>query len=63
MVERIAAVHLLQASWGLYMRVLLCGLLTYLDLGSDLLVTKQYLNDGEVTGAALTLSDSTPSSL
>jgi hypothetical protein len=56
MVQQIAAALLTQASWGLHMRVLLCGLLTYLDLGSDLLVTKQYLDDGEVTGAALTLS-------
>jgi len=56
MLQRIAAVLLMQASWGIYLRVLFCGLLTYLDLASDLLVTKQYLEHGEVTGATLTLS-------
>jgi hypothetical protein len=56
MLQRIAAVLLMQASWGIYPRVLFCGLLTYLDLASDLLVTKQYLEHGEVTGATLTLS-------
>jgi hypothetical protein len=55
MVEQIAQALLRQASWGLYMRVIVCGVLTYLDLSSDILVTKQYFESGEVTGATLTI--------
>jgi hypothetical protein len=56
MVEQIATVLLKKASLGIHIRVLFCGMLTYLDLGSDILVAKQYLESGEVTGAMLTIS-------
>jgi hypothetical protein len=55
MVLQIGQSLLVKGNLGMYMRVLFCGMLTYLDLGSDILVIRQYLESGELTGALLSL--------
>jgi hypothetical protein len=55
LIEQTATVLLAKASLGLHLRVLFFGILTYPDLGSDVLVIKQYVESGELTGALLSI--------
>jgi hypothetical protein len=55
MVERMAELLLTLVGWGVKTRVLMCTLLSYLDVISDGIVIRQYLADGEVTAAQASL--------
>ncbi len=51
MVERMAELLLTLVSRGVKLRVLVCALLSYLDVISDAVVIRQYISDGELTAA------------
>jgi hypothetical protein len=51
MVERIAELLLTLVGRGVKLRVLICALLSYLDVISDAVVIRQFFADGEVTAA------------
>jgi hypothetical protein len=55
MVERMAELLITLVSWGVKLRVLICALLSYLDVLSDGIVIRQYFADGEVTAARASL--------
>jgi hypothetical protein len=55
MVKRMAELLLTLVGRGVKLRVLICALLSYLDLFSDAVVIRQYFADGEVTAAQASL--------
>ncbi len=55
MVERMAELLLTLAGSGVKTRVLICALLSYMDVLSDGIVIRQYFADGEVTAAQASL--------
>jgi hypothetical protein len=55
MVERMAELLLTLVSRGVKLRVLICVLLSYLDVISDGIVIRQFFSDGEVTAARASL--------
>jgi hypothetical protein len=55
MVERMAELLLTLVGWGVKLRVLICALLSYLDVLSDAVVIRQFVADGEVTAARASL--------
>ncbi len=55
MVERMAELLLTLVGRGMKLRVLICALLSYLDVLSDAVVIRQYIAGGEVTAAQASL--------
>jgi hypothetical protein len=55
MVERMAELLLTLVGSGVKLRVLICALLSYLDVLSDAIVIRQYFADGEVTASQASL--------
>jgi hypothetical protein len=55
MVERMAELLLTLVSRGVKLRVLICALLSYLDVLSDGIIIRQFFADGEVTAARASL--------
>jgi hypothetical protein len=56
MVERIAELLLTAVGRGVKLRVLICALLSYLDVISDVTVIQQYIADGQLLAAQASLS-------
>jgi hypothetical protein len=55
MVERMAELLLTVVGQGLMLRVLICAVLSYMDVISDAMVIQQYRSSGELTAAEVSL--------
>ena len=53
--EQIAGQLFTTVGWGVQLRVAVCGLLTYVDVASDIKVTSGYFANGQVSAAHMSL--------